>query len=551
MEGGAISAWLTVPQGGTPATGVLLLPPVGYPYWTTYRALRELAEQLAAEGLAVLRIDYSGTGDSSGSGWEPEQFASWTASVVAGCEVLRETGVTRLGAVGLQLGGTLALSGITGALDFVVAWEPVVSGKRFARELKLLSLSPPQADTNSDGLVYAGVPFTAQTLIALRQIDATDLPDRFVPDILLVSRPDRPLDQLEEALRRSDATVTQLAFDDSRLIFDVPTEDAITPSDALDAISEWILNRSHPMLSAGSGPSMAEDGPRAPLHDEPSQITVDGPETELVCSGSNIAEQAVHIGAHDLVGILGRPAGTSDTDTIAVFLNSGSEPHVGSGRAWVQYSRFLNSEGIASVRLDFSGWGESPDRGHAPGRPYDQHGVEETSSVVTALAQSGFRRIVLIGLCAGAWIGMRAALVSPVAGVIALNPQLYWKPGDPVEALLSDTRIRRAHQRHREELGRQFRIWSMLDAIGMRHRAGRWLRQLRRRNVVTSMIFAEGDDGLEFLRNRVGRQLERELRAGSLSVTEIAEIDHSMHREWRRSAIEAKILEAIKPLGTP
>lgn len=61
--------------------------------------------------------------------------------------------------------------------------------------------------------------------------------------------------------------------------------------------------------------------------------------------------------------------------------------------------------------------------------------------------------------------------------------------------------------------------------------------RLRRRQVPVVMLFAEADDGLEFLQTRCDRALRREQRVGSLQVVEIPGIDHQMHREWRRVAV--------------
>ena len=75
--------------------------------------------------------------------------------------------------------------------------------------------------------------------------------------------------------------------------------------------------------------------------------------------------------------------------------------------------------GFSSVRLDFSGWGESPDLGHAPGRPYDQHGMEEVREAVAALRELGHQQVVVAGLCAGAWVALKAAVTVDVDGVVA------------------------------------------------------------------------------------------------------------------------------------
>ena len=47
-------------------------------------------------------------------------------------------------------------------------------------------------------------------------------------------------------------------------------------------------------------------------------------------------------------------------------------------------------------------------------------------------------------------------------------------------------------------------------------------------------VFAEGDDGLEFLHDRTGRAWRRALRSGWIRTATVAGIDHPMHRHWQR-----------------
>ena len=42
-----VSGWFSERATGALDTGVLLLAPIGYEYWTTHRAMRNLAERLA------------------------------------------------------------------------------------------------------------------------------------------------------------------------------------------------------------------------------------------------------------------------------------------------------------------------------------------------------------------------------------------------------------------------------------------------------------------------------------------------------------------------
>ena len=78
--------------------------------------------------------------------------------------------------------------------------------------------------------------------------------------------------------------------------------------------------------------------------------------------------------------------------------------------------------------------------------------------------------------------------------------------------------------------------------------AARWLIELRKRMTPVMLCFAEGDDGLTFLRDRCGRRLARELSSGCLDMAEIAGIDHQMYRLWRRTAIVEQMLRFLAAL---
>ena len=168
---------------------------------------------------------------------------------------------------------------------------------------------------------------------------------------------------------------------------------------------------------------------------------------------------------------------------------------------------------------------------------------------LTEALHADYERVVLAGLCAGAWTAMRAAQDSAVDGIVAINPQLYWDFGCPVEATIPQTRLRRTREREREELGGRYGLWSALDLVGIRPMASRWMSALRRRRTPVLMLFAENDDGLEYLRNRCARALARELKHGYLTVEELEDLDHQMYREWRREEVASRIAAFVERLG--
>ena len=87
--------WLTQPAAGPGSVGVVLVPPLGYEYFTTHRTLRALAERLAAQGCSVVRFDLDGTGDSSGGPATPTGAAAWRASVHEAAAFLRPSAAGR------------------------------------------------------------------------------------------------------------------------------------------------------------------------------------------------------------------------------------------------------------------------------------------------------------------------------------------------------------------------------------------------------------------------------------------------------------------------
>ena len=516
-----LMAWLTWPADGIGEVGVLIVPPVGYEYWSSHRTLRTLAERLAENGCLALRFDFDGTGDSAGDQWDPGRLEAWQGNIGQAADALRGWGVARLVVIGLRFGGTLALTqaAAVGA-DAVVAWAPVTRGSRYVRELQLLSLAVPETPDLLawSGVVQAGFVFSAETLAGFGAIDLGALPDRPAAKVLIVDRDDKPASvAVLDRLRALGVEPDHVVRPGADLFLDHPTEYATVPGDIVDDITGWV----------------GHSGVSAETQDAPARRTI----AAIAWQGDDVEEEVVELGRPGLVGILTRPPSGVSRGTV-VWLNSGSEHHVGPGRAWVEYARTLALSGCASLRVDFSGWGESPDLGHAPGRPYDQHGVAEVGQIVAALRDSGHSAIVLAGLCAGAWIALRAALDVEVEGVLALNPQIYWQPGYPVEANIdTETEVRRRSEIRRHKRLAAIGVWSFLDVLGARPPAARWLDALARRQTPILAVFAEGDDGLQYIQDRIARAWRRAGARGLIQVTTVAGIDHPMHRHWLRSSM--------------
>ena len=115
---------------------MLMCPPLGQDLIRCHRLYRQLAQSLAEEGLAVLRFDYHGTGDSAGGSAEVDWERCVADTALAAAELRRRAGVDRVVAFGARLGGSVALAVSEQArFSEVIAWDPVLDGDHYVSEL--------------------------------------------------------------------------------------------------------------------------------------------------------------------------------------------------------------------------------------------------------------------------------------------------------------------------------------------------------------------------------------------------------------------------------
>jgi hypothetical protein len=120
-------------------TAVLLCPPFGQEGLRTHRFFKVLAERLSRAGIATLRFDFYGSGDSPGDESEGE-LDGWRRDLCSAHEELRRHAPdAAIVWIGARLGATLAvLAARNGRCDpaRLVLWEPVIDGQGYARLLR-------------------------------------------------------------------------------------------------------------------------------------------------------------------------------------------------------------------------------------------------------------------------------------------------------------------------------------------------------------------------------------------------------------------------------
>jgi pimeloyl-ACP methyl ester carboxylesterase len=146
-----------------------------------------------------------------------------------------------------------------------------------------------------------------------------------------------------------------------------------------------------------------------------------------------VRDEVLQLGPEgQLVGVLSRPpgAGAARTGTptpgvALVILNAGVLHRVGPHRLHVTLGRRIAATGIASLRLDLGGIGDSVTTSDAAS--FRDSAVADTREAMTGLTgETGADRFVLFGVCAGADNSIATALADDrVAGIVLVDPPAY------------------------------------------------------------------------------------------------------------------------------
>ncbi len=133
-------------------------------------------------------------------------------------------------------------------------------------------------------------------------------------------------------------------------------------------------------------------------------------------------EQSFAFGSdHGLVGTLTRPsctAGANAPQGLLLF-NAGVLPRTGPHRINVKLARGLASKGVATLRFDLHGHGDSARAdGHLG---YYQQADSDLREAMDELGRrAGARKFAILGFCSGAYPAFRAALADPRVNAVLL-----------------------------------------------------------------------------------------------------------------------------------
>jgi alpha/beta superfamily hydrolase len=235
------------PREAVQDCGVVFCQPLAHEFYNAHRSSGQLSSALAAGGLAVLRFDYYGTGDSPGD-WTEASVARWLDDIGCAADEMRRRGCGRLCLAGLRFGATLAalFSAERGPVDALVLLEPVANGKNYLRELEDLHsrmLAGTPVAQNGPPQELLGFEFGDRLRQEIGRIDLRANRRSLCRDILLIENPGAPGEGLRSALEAAG----RLEFDTApvpRFWLDGPSP-PLLPGQIPQRVASWVANVCH------------------------------------------------------------------------------------------------------------------------------------------------------------------------------------------------------------------------------------------------------------------------------------------------------------------
>ncbi len=567
-DGGELFSWLHYClDSPVTDTAVIICPPLGIDYMNSHRATRHIADGYARAGIPALRFDYLGTGDSNDGDEESNQLEIQLNSIQAAFDaVKRETGCGSVGLFGFRQGATLAaLFSQLQQVEFLALWAPVVKGRQLVREIKLLQQM--NTEQEKDGFLEAGgLVLNPATEKAWGRVDLFKA-EPVCRRILLV-----PADEVadEEKIcehwRCEQRKVTHLRLPGSTDML-VDAHFTRIPSSGIRQLVQHCASE----LESCSRTLMMP----------PRVTTICIPQCG---DDGNLRETAYTNFEDKTFYLITESARVRANLPLIVFLNSGSNHHVGPNRLYVTLSRQLAHLGFVCARVDLPGLGDAvvddPELENVTYIPELSDHIYRLITTIMDNSEGG--SIVIAGLCSGAYGAFASSVeltgLDIVEGMM-INPlTFFWGEGMSLEGapsvdyqdwhwymrslrqgakwrklLRGDVNFRYLSRSlwKRAQLklkGWQSNLGIYRNEFGVAQLSGNLpadLAQAASNNVHLSLILADGDPGLDILMTNAGSSAKAMINNDTLSVYLINNADHTFSMKPSRNRAISVIVEHL------
>jgi pimeloyl-ACP methyl ester carboxylesterase len=581
--------WLHRPSDGfARALGLVICKPFGYEADCSHQSMRVFADMAAGIGVATLRFDYLGTGDSADIDPQANQLEVWSKDVVAAIDELqRVAGVECVCLLGVRLGAVHAIAAATEcrSVTRVALISPIIKGSHYLRELRTTRLAASLhagalgssenkgnvADQRvRDGsMEVSGYLLSAATIAALTQVDLTKQ-GAPTPEMLIIDGDRMPVArEWAETLSANNARIRYMALPGLiRMIMAMP-QNALPAVEMLVAFRDWLFSPSASQTEAKS--------PRRPSSTLRLSDILELPGVESIVEPSILERPTFLSSDAKVFGILTTPREDEVCSRAVIIVNAGATYHAGPNRFHVSLARRWARSGCLVIRMDLSGLGDSATRqGRPDNEVFPPAALDDIRAAIEFVRNGhGIDQVTLCGFCSGAYHALRAAAAHlPVSCLLLVNPEhFFWKEGTHIDALVPVEVVKRTRD-HRERifslaawkrlLTGQIDIWRLVRiyfhrpllaveseirdlARRLRVRLPRdlgWeLEDIAARGTRLVFVFSGGEAGIDLLRIQGGLSLRRLKDRCRLHIIDGA--DHIFSQAASRTALESLLTREL------
>ncbi len=420
-SGPPLAAWLHRPEDSmVHAIAVACGPVLGEDATKGRMAFIALAEILSDRGIALLRFDYEGTGDSAGSSMDVGQVQRWRDSVKRAVDYACQITYAPCILVGMRLGSIFAadVAQEDSRISGILLWDPVYSVRRYLREQKIFVSSVFGVAQPEDGS-FAGAGYTlARDSVADLEGLVLTSPDGRVADrtasVLIATRVgDRS--GAPEVANFAKVGAKRLELRGQAALMELPPHEVRPDRVDLRALAEWISERSG-TAEWPAAPSIVD---HAEMLVQVESATQWGPS---LVDPPKVIERFRRLGSVPLYGVETDPGVAGDPLATVVFLSAGALERFGPGRLWVELARNLAAKGVSSIRVDNSGVGDTPSRnGLRRGVMLDPGALTDLRDICEALDAPNGSGLIFVGLSSGAYHAAEAGLSLQPTAICMVN----------------------------------------------------------------------------------------------------------------------------------
>ncbi len=533
------AAWLHAPDDLQVRGTILILPPFGLEYTHSHRTLLHLADRLAMLGFAALRIDYLGTGDSSGDEASISAADDWIHGAVVALQALSEAFPdSPPSIIGLRHGALLAAAAAAhvDVTDFV-GWAPLDGSQGIRSDAGTPQVISHQEDGKPGDVEAESFRIPRDAAERIAEINISKLEPRIRGRCLILSSSDRLSSRLwvqrmqqlgiaSDDLKQSDFHAMMLEPRDSEL-----------PHQTLSILTSWVSRTPATTAQFNEDAYLSYVRYMAPLN----------------VQGWVERHVVIEAGYRSLVGVFSEPDHPEDVSRVVLLPNSGSLHHVGPNRLGVELSRELAKVGVATLRFDLgelvTGRARLPDEQNDPD---PEMTLTDVAACVTWVCDCRPDvSISIADLCSEDDTTLRAAIdlrSSAIDHVVSINPLSGQIAGDAIchgrtgvdgawwQCVISGQPYVRSILQFLSQRVTVLTVSTLRyieEVLGVRSDTilEDNLRKIIAQDRSIDLVFSAADPGRELLTRQAGLLVKQLKRDGDLSIHVVESADHTFFRK--------------------